>query len=60
MIAEVTLPLEDSELDAREYDEERREVGGYGAGQARVNIIQQVCNNPRLYLLIYLSSSSCL
>jgi hypothetical protein len=26
MIAEVTLPLEDSELDAREYDEEKKEV----------------------------------
>lgn len=42
MIAEVQLPQEDTELDARQYDDERNEVGGYGAGQGRVNVIQQM------------------
>lgn len=42
MIAEVQLPLEDSELDARQYDDEHNEVGGYGSGQGKVNIIQQM------------------
>ncbi|KAG1663769.1 hypothetical protein FOA52_011820 [Chlamydomonas sp. UWO 241] len=42
MIAEVQLPLEDSELDARQFDDERNEVGGYGSGQGKVNIIQQM------------------
>ena len=33
--AQVHLPLEDSELDARQYDDERGEVGGYGGAQVR-------------------------
>lgn len=33
MIAEVQLPLEDSELDARQYDDERNEVGRVRACQ---------------------------
>ena len=31
LIAEVQLPLEDSEVDQSKYDEERGEVGGYAA-----------------------------
>ena len=31
LIAEVQLPLEDSEVDQSGYDEERGEVGGYGS-----------------------------
>ena len=30
------LPLEDTEVDARQYDDERAETGGFGAGAARV------------------------
>ena len=30
MLAEVHLPLEDTESDARDYDEERGDVGGFG------------------------------
>lgn len=42
MIAEVQLPLEETESDARQYDEERGEVGGFGAGAGKVHIIQQM------------------
>ncbi|KAK9805231.1 hypothetical protein WJX72_007327 [[Myrmecia] bisecta] len=42
MIAEVALPLEDSETDARQYDEERGEVGGFGAPAGKVQVIQQI------------------
>jgi len=37
MIAEVQLPLEDAEVDARQYDESG-EVGGYGAGAGKVQV----------------------
>jgi histone-binding protein RBBP4 len=44
MIAEVNLPLEDSEYDARVYDEQKAEVGGIGtaAGIGHVNVMQQI------------------
>jgi histone-binding protein RBBP4 len=38
MIAEVALPTADSEADASHYDEERGEVGGFGAATGRVQV----------------------
>ena len=35
-ITAVQLPLEDMETDARQYDEERGEVGGFGAAAGKV------------------------
>ena len=37
MLAEVQLPFEDTELDARQYDDERGEVGGFGAANGKVS-----------------------
>ncbi|KAL2631967.1 hypothetical protein R1flu_016653 [Riccia fluitans] len=46
MLAEVQLPLEDSENDARHYDDERGEIGGFGVASGkvkqRVQVIQQI------------------
>lgn len=42
MIAEVQLPLEDSELDARQYEDERGEAGGFGSAHGKVHITQQI------------------
>eukprot|EP00199_Chlamydomonas_sp_CCMP681_P002199 CAMPEP_0119104578 /NCGR_PEP_ID=MMETSP1180-20130426/2764_1 /TAXON_ID=3052 ORGANISM="Chlamydomonas cf sp, Strain CCMP681" /NCGR_SAMPLE_ID=MMETSP1180 /ASSEMBLY_ACC=CAM_ASM_000741 /LENGTH=416 /DNA_ID=CAMNT_0007089385 /DNA_START=52 /DNA_END=1302 /DNA_ORIENTATION=- len=42
MIAEVQLPLEDSELDPKQYDEERADVGGFGSAQGKVHITQMI------------------
>lgn len=42
MLAEVQLPTEDSEFDARQYDEERNEVGGYGGTMGKVHIKLQI------------------
>ena len=38
---QVQLPVEDSELDARQYDDERGEVGGYGGAQVWKNSREQ-------------------
>ena len=38
MIAEVALPTSDSEAEAAQYDEERGEVGGFGAATGRVQV----------------------
>lgn len=42
MRADVHLPLEDTETDNREYDEERGEVGGFGSSNGRIQIVQQI------------------
>jgi len=38
MIARVKLPSEDTQLDARKYDDERGELGGYGGTASKVEI----------------------
>jgi histone-binding protein RBBP4 len=38
MIAEVTLPSPDAEVDARKYDDEKKELGGFGGQQAKLDI----------------------
>ncbi|GBG77620.1 hypothetical protein CBR_g24066 [Chara braunii] len=42
MLAEVQLPLEDTETDARQYDDERGETGGFGTANGKVQVIQQI------------------
>lgn len=42
MLAEVALPLEDTETDARQYDDERGEVGGFGAAPGKLQVVQQI------------------
>ena len=42
MRAEIQLPLEDSETDNRGYNEENGEVGGFGATNGRIQVIQQI------------------
>ena len=39
MLAEVHLPLEDSEYDARQYDDERGEIGGFGCANGKVSFL---------------------
>jgi histone-binding protein RBBP4 len=38
MVAEVTLPSPEAEIDARKYDDERGEVGGFGGSLNKVEI----------------------
>ncbi|KAL9275757.1 WD-40 repeat-containing protein [Drosera capensis] len=42
MLAQVQLPLEDCENDARQYDDERNEYGGFSCANGKVQIIQQI------------------
>ncbi|KAK6930479.1 Histone-binding protein RBBP4, N-terminal, partial [Dillenia turbinata] len=42
MLAQVQLPLEDAETDARQYDDDRGDVGGFGCANGKVQIIQQI------------------
>jgi len=42
MIAEARLPLEDTEIDARKYDDERGEAGGFAGVSAKIEITQKI------------------
>jgi len=42
MIAEVRLPLEDTEIDARKYDDERGEAGGFAGVSSKIEITQKI------------------
>jgi WD40 repeat protein len=37
-LATVRLPTEDTEIDARQYDDERGELGGYGGKEAKIDV----------------------
>ena len=42
MIAEARLPNEDAEIDARKYDDERGEAGGFSGANTKVEITQKI------------------
>lgn len=45
MLATVKLPNEDTEIDARKYDEEKGELGGYGDASGKVEITVRICHD---------------
>lgn len=38
MLAQVQLPLDDAEADARHYDDDHAEIGGFGAASGKVHL----------------------
>lgn len=42
MLAQVQLPLEDAENDARNYDDDRADVGGFGCANGKVMVFRFV------------------
>lgn len=42
MVAEVRLPLDDTEIDARKYDDESQEMGGFGGVSGKVEILIRI------------------
>ncbi|CAH8358773.1 unnamed protein product [Eruca vesicaria subsp. sativa] len=42
MIAQVQLPVDDTESEARQYDDDRDEFGGFGCSIGKVQVIQQM------------------
>ncbi|GMH42709.1 hypothetical protein BSKO_10628 [Bryopsis sp. KO-2023] len=45
LIVEATLPLQDSEFDSSYYDDERKEVGGFGRAPGKIQTIQQISHD---------------
>jgi histone-binding protein RBBP4 len=42
MIAEVHLPLDDTAIDARKYDDQKGEVGGFGGVSDKIEIVMKI------------------
>lgn len=60
MRAEVQLPLQETETSMKGYDEERCEVGGFGAATGRINIIQQINHDGEVNRARYMPQNHCL
>eukprot|EP00698_Gefionella_okellyi_P012364 TRINITY_DN3325_c0_g1_i1.p1 TRINITY_DN3325_c0_g1~~TRINITY_DN3325_c0_g1_i1.p1 ORF type:complete len:450 (+),score=71.83 TRINITY_DN3325_c0_g1_i1:78-1352(+) len=58
LIAEVRLPNEDAEVDVRHYDDERGEVGGYGAGQGKIEIVQAIAHDGEVNRARYMPQNT--
>lgn len=57
MVGEVQLPLEDSELDGRGYDDERNEVGGFGGNPGKVNTLSMINHDGEVNRARYMPQS---
>ena len=51
MLAQVQLPLEDAENDARHYDDDRADVGGFGCANGKVSLRY----NIYIYIVLFCS-----
>nr|CAN72267.1 hypothetical protein VITISV_017853 [Vitis vinifera] len=58
MLAQVQLPLEDAENDARQYDDDRFDVGGFGCANGKVQIIQQINHDGEVNRARYMPQNS--
>ena len=58
MIAEVELPLENAEVDGREYDDESGEAGGFGSGGAKVKVTQHIHHDGEVNRARYMPQNS--
>ncbi|KAM7470405.1 hypothetical protein LguiA_008588 [Lonicera macranthoides] len=58
MLAQVQLPLEDAENDARHYDDDRSDFGGFGCANGKVQIIQQINHDGEVNRARYMPQNS--
>lgn len=54
MLAEVCLPLADTEIDARKYDDERGEVGGFGGTLSKIDIKIKITHEGEVHRARYM------
>ncbi|RLN27238.1 hypothetical protein BBJ28_00019952 [Nothophytophthora sp. Chile5] len=57
MVAEVRLPLEDTEIDARKFDEESQELGGFGGVSGKVDIKIRINHDGEVNRARYMPSN---
>ncbi|DAZ93012.1 TPA: hypothetical protein N0F65_011305 [Lagenidium giganteum] len=57
MVAEVRLPLEDTEIDARKYDDENQELGGFGGVSGKVEVRIRINHDGEVNRARYMPSN---
>lgn len=57
MVAEVRLPLEDTEIDARKFDDETQELGGFGGVSGKVEIKIRINHDGEVNRARYMPSN---
>eukprot|EP00301_Raphidiophrys_heterophryoidea_P004776 c12051_g1_i3.p1 GENE.c12051_g1_i3~~c12051_g1_i3.p1 ORF type:complete len:372 (+),score=92.06 c12051_g1_i3:168-1283(+) len=60
LLAHVHLPSEDANIDVRKYPDGGGEVGGYGAGSARVFVSQRINHNGEVNRARYMPQNPCI
>ncbi|OEL26312.1 Histone-binding protein MSI1-like protein [Dichanthelium oligosanthes] len=58
MLAQVQLPLDDAEADARHYDDDHADIGGFGAASGKVQIVQQINHDGEVNRARYMPQNS--
>ncbi|KAJ3269153.1 Histone-binding protein rbbp4 [Terramyces sp. JEL0728] len=56
-IAQVQLPNDNIQVDGRNYDEERKEAGGYGGADCKISIIQKINHDGEVNRARYMPSN---
>ena len=60
LVTEVTLPLPDAEVDARHYDDERGEVGGFGGTLNKIDIKVSITHEGEVNRARYMPQNPCI
>ena len=58
MIADVNLPLEDSQIDPRHYDDQKSDFGGFGSSTSRVHIRKKICHDGEVNRARYMPQNT--
>ncbi|EPZ36662.1 putative histone-binding protein Caf1-like protein [Rozella allomycis CSF55] len=59
-IANVHMPKVPTDLEAKHYDEERKEVGGYGNAEARIQVTHRINHDGEVNRARYMPQNPCL
>lgn len=59
-IATVRMPKETARVDARKYDEEKGEVGGFGSFDSKIQIVQRINHDGEVNRARYMPQNPCI
>jgi len=60
LIATVRMPAENARLDARKYDDERGEYGGFGSFETKIQVVQKINHEGEVNRARYMPQNPCL
>ena len=60
LIATVRMPAENARLDAKKYDDERGEYGGFGSFETKIQVVQKINHEGEVNRARYMPQNPCL